>query len=138
MTVSFSDFYESKSKGKILYRLAIYVIFIIEVECEIMPADYSFFPEEMENACKMIENGLEEIDMQLEKIDGVANAISDSPNDWEGADADEYIQNIKLYEGDILDLKSTYQSALNALRDTSVVATDRVNETTNQVNRELL
>lgn len=103
-----------------------------------MPADYSFFPEEMENACKMIENGLEEIDMQLEKIDGVANAISDSPNDWEGADADEYIQNIKLYEGDILDLKSTYQSALNALRDTSVVATDRVNETTNQVNRELL
>lgn len=99
--------------------------------------DYSFLPEEMENACTMIENGLEELDIQLEKIDSVANTISESSNDWKGADANEYVQNIKLYEGDILDLKSAYQSAVNILRDTSTVVTARANETMNQVNREL-
>ena len=102
-----------------------------------MSADYSFLPEEIETACTEIESGLEEIDLQIEKIDSVANAISDSPNDWKGADANEYIQNIKFYEGDILDLKSAYQSAVNTLRDTSKVAIDRANETANQVNREL-
>jgi len=102
-----------------------------------MPKDYSFLPEEMENACITIESGLEEIDMQIEKIDSVANAINESSNDWKGADANEYIQNIKLYEGDILDLKSAYQSAVNTLRDTSTVAMDRATETANRVNQEL-
>jgi len=95
-----------------------------------MPKDYSFLPEEMENACITIESGLEE-------IDSVANAINESSNDWKGADANEYIQNIKLYEGDILDLKSAYQSAVNTLRDTSTVAMDRATETANRVNQEL-
>jgi len=99
--------------------------------------DYSYLPEEMENACVEIENGLEEIYSQIEKIDSVADAISNSSNEWKGADANEFIQNIKLYEGDILDLNSSYLSAINALRGTAKIATDRANETTNQVNREL-
>lgn len=99
--------------------------------------DYSFLPEEMENACVEIENGVEEIRLQLEKIVNVANTISDSPNDWKGTDATKYIENMLVFEGDMLDLNSAYLSAVNTLRGTVEVANNRAIETTNQVNREL-
>ncbi len=99
--------------------------------------DYSFLPEEMENACVEIENGVEEIRLQLEKIVNVANTISDSPNDWKGKDATKYIENMLTFEGDMLDLNSAYLSAVNTLRGTAEVANNRAIETTNQVNREL-
>lgn len=99
--------------------------------------DYSFLPEEMENACVEIENGVEEIRLQLEKIVNVANTISDSPNDWKGKDATKYIENMLTFEGDMLDLNSAYLSAVNTLRGTVEVANNRAIETTNQVNREL-
>ena len=99
--------------------------------------DYSYLPDEMENACVTIEKGLEEIYSQIDKVNSVADAISNSSNDWKGADASEYIQNMKLYEGDMLDLNSTYQAAVNTLRGTTSIATDRATETVNQVNREL-
>ncbi len=99
--------------------------------------DYSYLPDEMENACVEIENGIEEISLQLEKIVSVANTISDSPNDWKGADANKYIENMLLYEGDMLDLNSAYQSAVNTLRGTVKVANDRAIETARQVGQEL-
>lgn len=87
--------------------------------------DYSYSYSEVENACAIIKNGIQEIGNQLKEIDKVANAISESGTTWKGEDAATYIENMKKYEVDIQELSKAYQEAINILQKTSTVEQDR-------------
>lgn len=39
--------------------------------------DYSYLPDDVENTCTLLKNGIEEIENQLKIIDNVAKAIGD-------------------------------------------------------------
>lgn len=77
--------------------------------------DYVFNPTEIESVIDVIKSGVEKIEDEITNINNVADAISNSSEDWVGESADTYIQNIKDYEKEIKKLKSAYTRASIAL-----------------------
>lgn len=99
--------------------------------------DYSYLPDDVENTCTLLKNGIEEIENQLKIIDNVAKAIGESGITWKGEDATIYIENMKKYEDDIRNLNKAYQAAIDTLTSTTAIVTDAGNRVAQAAVQEL-